>query len=83
MAYECNLLTAACFFDGKTNIFLICTDSKHKNRNTILVFVEPLFENYILKDEINNMSDVEEMYVQMGLQVNLKINIVLNIKTSY
>ena len=41
--------------------FLICTDSKHKDRNTILVFIELLFENYIMKDEINNMHDVEEI----------------------
>ena len=27
----------------------------------MLVFIEHLFENYIMKDEINNMHDVEEI----------------------
>ena len=55
-----NLLTAGCFFDGKTKI-LIRTDSKHKNRNTTLVFIEHLFENYIMKDKFNDMHDVGEV----------------------
>ena len=55
------LLTAACFFNGKTQTFLICTDSTHNNRNTILVFVEHFFENYIMKDENDSTHDVEKI----------------------
>ena len=55
------LLTAACFFNGETQTFLICTDSKHNNRNTILVFVEHFFENYIMKDENDSTHDVEKI----------------------
>ena len=54
MAYECKhqnevqsalwthgsvtLFIVACFFDDETQIFLICTDFKHKIRSTIAFF---------------------------------------------
>ena len=55
-----SLLTAGCFFNGKLKTF-IRIDSKHKNRNTSLVFIEHLFESYIMKDKFNDMHDVEEI----------------------
>ena len=76
MAYECeyqnevqsalwacgsiNLLTAACTVDGQTQTFLICTDSKHKDKNTVLVFVEHLYENYIINSDYSN-DDIKEI----------------------
>ena len=76
MAYECeyqnevqsalwtrgsvNLLTAACTIDGQMQTFLICTDSKHKDKNTILVFVEHLYKNYIMNNADSN-DDVKEI----------------------
>jgi hypothetical protein len=55
-----NLLTAACTIDGQTQTFLICTDSKHKDKNTILVFVEHLYKNYIMNNADSN-DDVKEI----------------------
>ena len=76
MAYECeyqnevqsalctcgsvNLLTAACTVDGQTQTFLICTDSKHKDKNTVLVFVEHLYKNYIMNSD-DSHDDIEEI----------------------
>lgn len=91
MAYECeyqnevqsalwtrgsvNLLTAACTVDGQTQTFLICTDSKHKDKNTVLVFVEPLYENYI-KNRDDSDDDMEEIIWTDGLLVNSKTSTV-------
>ena len=53
------LFTAAEIFHGQTKAYLICSDSKNKDKETILVFVEHLYDHHLLKDE--NMQGIEEI----------------------
>ena len=53
------LFTAAEVFHGQTKAYLICSDSRNKDKETILVFVEHLYDHHLLKDE--NMQGIEEI----------------------
>ena len=69
MAYECmyqdeaqsalwsrgsvNLFTAASISKAQSKTYLISTDSKHKDKNSILVFVEYIYENFLHIDDSN------------------------------
>ena len=53
-----NLFTAATMYKVQTNTYLICTDCKNKDKNAIFVFVDYLYEKFIMKGE--DVSDVVE-----------------------
>ena len=75
MAYECmyqdevksalwsrgsvNLFTAASISNTQSKTCLISTDSKQKDKNSILVFVEYIYENFLHIDDSNQ--DVQEV----------------------
>ena len=53
------LFTAAAMFDGQTKAYLIWSESRNKDKDTILVFAEHLYEHHLLKDE--SRQDIEEI----------------------
>ena len=75
MAYECQyqnevqsalwsrgsviLFIVAAMYKGQVQSFLICIDCNSKDKDTVLVFVEYLYENFLMKD--GNMLDTEEI----------------------
>ena len=58
------LFTAAAMFHGQTKVYLICFESRNKEKETILLFVEHLHEQHLLKDE--SMQGIEEIIWTSG-----------------
>ena len=54
-----NLFTAAFISKAQSKTYLIPRDSKHKDKNSILVFVEYIYENFLHIDDSN--LDVQEV----------------------
>ena len=66
-----NLVTAASMNNGHTKSIQICTNCKNKNKKTVLVFVEYLYDCLMID---NNKKDFEEI---TDLHLNFKISLLL------
>ena len=52
------LFTAAFFYDGQCKTFIICSDSKNKDKDTIFVFLNLLYEEILRKDNSKRYNEV-------------------------
>ena len=50
-----NLFTAASMYKGHCQTCLFTTNSKHKDKNSILVSVEYIYVNFLLKNDNNKL----------------------------
>ena len=50
-----NLFTAASMYKGHCQTYLFTTNSKHKDKNSILVSVEYIYVNFLLKNDNNKL----------------------------
>ena len=55
------LFTAALFFKGKCQTFLVCSDTKNKDKNTIFTFIDFLYNNIFNTEQPNIEKPSEEV----------------------
>lgn len=55
------LFTAALFFKGKCQTFLVCSNTKNKDKNTILTFIDFLYCNIFNAEQPNSENPSEEV----------------------